>query len=89
LLDFLYDPPERNPGKPWIWILIDSLIISGITFISTLPSDRLPTTVDLYISLKAFLYAFLIQVAVERGLKPYLAKRNNNNEGDERSRGED
>jgi hypothetical protein len=34
-------------------------------------------------------YAFLIQVAVERGLKPYLAKRNNNNEGDKRSRGED
>jgi len=89
LLDFLYDPPNRNPGKSWIWILIDSLIISGITFISTLPSDRLPSTFDLYISLKSFIYAFLIQVAVERGLKPYLVKRNNNNEGDERSRGED
>lgn len=89
MLDFLYDPPERNPGKPWVWILIDSLIISGITFISTLPSDRLPSTFDLYISLKSFVYAFLIQVAVERGLKPYLAKRNNDNEGDEKSRGED
>ena len=89
MLDFLYDPPNRNPGKSWIWILIDSLIISGITFISTLPSDRLPSTFDLYISLKSFIYAFLIQVAVERGLKPYLVKRNNNNEGDERSRGED
>jgi len=89
LLDFLYDPPERNPGKPWIWILIDSLIISGITFISTLPSDRLPSTFDLYISLKSFVYAFLIQVAVERGLKPYLSHRKNNENGDEKSRGED
>jgi hypothetical protein len=41
------------------------------------------------VSLKAFVYAFLIQVAVERGLKPYFSKRNNVDEGDERSRGED
>jgi len=78
VLDFSYDPPERNPGKPWKWILIDSLIIAGIAFISTLPSDRLPNVLDAYIALKAFMYAFLIQVAVERGLKPRLNSRNNN-----------
>ena len=79
MLDFTYDPPDRNPGKPWKWIMIDSLVIAGIAFISTLPSDRLPSLLDAYISLKAFTYAFLIQVAVERGLKPRLNSRNNNN----------
>jgi len=78
MLDFAYDPPDRNPGKPWKWIVIDSLVIAGIAFISTLPSDRLPSLLDAYTSLKAFMYAFLIQVAVERGLKPRLNSRNNN-----------
>ena len=78
MLDFTYDPPDRNPGKPWKWIVIDSLIIAGIAFISTLPSDRLPSLLDAYIAVKAFIYAFLIQVAVERGLKPRLNRRNNN-----------
>jgi len=79
VLDFTYDPPDRNPGKPWKWILIDSLVIAGIAFISTLPSDRLPSLLDAYIAAKAFIYAFLIQVAVERGVKPRLNSRNNNN----------
>lgn len=79
MLDFSYDPPDRNPGKPWKWIVLDSLVIAGIAFISTLPSDRLPSLFDTYVALKAFIYAFLIQVAVERGLKPHLNNRNNNN----------
>jgi len=78
MLDFTYDPPDRNPGKPWVWIVLDSLIIAGIAFISTLPSDRLPSLLDAYIAVKAFIYAFLIQVAVERGLKPHLS----NNKGE-------
>jgi len=79
-LDFTYNPPDRNPGKPLAWIVIDSLIIAGIAFISVLPSDRLPALLDIYVAVKAFIYSFLIQVAVERGLKPYLS---NNKEGRE------
>ena len=80
MLDFFYDPPERNPGKPWKWILADSAIIAGIAFLSTLPADRLPNVLDLYLAVKAFIYAFLIQLAVERGLKPRISKRRSNNE---------
>ena len=78
MLDFAYDPPDRNPGKPWKWILIDSLVIAGIAFISALPGDRLPSLLDAYVAVKAFTYSFLIQVAVERGLKPRLNRRNSN-----------
>ncbi len=69
MLDFAYDPPERNPGKPLKWIVIDSLIIAGIAFLSTLPSDRMPNYQDLYMAIKSFAYSFLIQLSVERGLK--------------------
>lgn len=71
VLDFVYDPPERNPGKPLKWILIDSLIIAGISFVATLP-EHIPALNELYISLKSFAYSFLLQLAVERGLKPWL-----------------
>ncbi len=74
-MDMAYDPPERNPGKPWKWILVDSLIIAGIAFVASLPGDRLPSLYDLYVALRAFVYSFLIQLAVERGLKPRRAGR--------------
>jgi hypothetical protein len=80
MLDFFYDPPNRPKSKPWKWILVDSAIIAGIAFLSTLPTDRLPDVLDLYLAVKAFMYAFLIQLAVERGLKPYISKRKNSNE---------
>jgi len=76
MLDVAYDPPDRNPGKPLKWILIDSLIIGLIAFISSLPANRLPTLLDLYVALRGFFYALFIQLAVERGLKPiYYRKR--------------
>ena len=50
-------------------MVIDSLVIAGIAFLSALPADRLPNALDVYVALKAFLYSFLLQVAVERGLK--------------------
>lgn len=75
VLDIVYDPPDRNPGKPWKWILIDSAILAGIAFISALPGSRLPTIMDLYTAIKAFIYVFLVQVAIERGIKPYYYKR--------------
>jgi hypothetical protein len=78
VLDLLYDPPNRIRGKPLKWIIVDSLIIAGIAFLSALPADRLPTVLDLYVALKAFLYAFLIQLAVERGIKPKLNSSGSN-----------
>ncbi|MCC6057106.1 MAG: hypothetical protein LM583_10565 [Desulfurococcaceae archaeon] len=79
MLDMIYNPPSRNPGKPIKWILFDSLIIAGIAFLSSLPSDRLPNVFDMYVAVKAFAYSFLIQMAVERGIKPYLARKNDAN----------
>lgn len=77
MLDICYDPPERerNPGKPWKWMLIDSAVIAGIAFVASLPGDRLPSVLDLYIALKAFIYSFLMQLAVERGIKPRVRRR--------------
>jgi len=75
VLDIAYDPPHRNPGKPLKWILIDSLIVAVIAFVSLLPSSRLPTVLDLYVALKAFIYTFVLQIAVERRIKPYYYYR--------------
>jgi len=74
MLDFTYDPPDRNPEKPLRWILIDSLIIALIVFISALPPDRPPTLTELYIALRGFFYALIVQLAAERGIKPYMRR---------------
>jgi len=71
-----YDPPERNLGKPLKWILLDSLIIAGIAFVSALPTDRLPDIYDVYVGVRGFFYALLIQLAVERGIKPHMRRNN-------------
>jgi len=76
-----YDPPNRNPSKPIKWIIIDSLIIAGIAFVASLPFDRIPNVYDLYVALRAFIYAFLIQLAVERGLKPIVYKNGSKTNG--------
>jgi hypothetical protein len=54
---------------------VDSAIIAGLAALAVLPSDRLPSTVELYIALKAFAYSFLFQLAVERGLKKYKSRK--------------
>ena len=83
MLDMAYDPPERNPGKPFKWIVIDSAVVAAISFIAALPADRLPSTLELYVALRAFMYIFLLQLAVERGIKPLYKKYRNNNNGEE------
>lgn len=75
-----YDPPSRNPGKPLVWMIIDAAIIAAISFIAALPVDRLPNLTEVYIASRAFAYSFLLQLAVERGIKPRLNKNSNNNE---------
>jgi hypothetical protein len=86
MLDIAYDPPEsaskneEQPKqlKPFAWIIIDSIIIASIALLASLPSDRLPSILDLYVALKAFFYSFVVQLAVERGLKPLVKKRSEN-----------
>lgn len=58
--------PSRR--KHWKWIALDSLIIAGIAFFAVLPSS-LPDIEDLYICVRAFGAAFLLQAAVELGLR--------------------
>ena len=85
MLDIAYDPPENEKKqkqlKPFTWIIIDSIIIASIALLASLPSDRLPSLLDLYTALKAFFYSFVVQLAVERGLKP-LVKGRGNEEGE-------
>lgn len=66
MLDIAYNPPERkwNPGKPWKWILADSLVIGVIAFVASLP-QAIPTLPQLYIAVKAFVLAFFLQTAAE------------------------
>ena len=79
MLDMIYDPPNRSVGKDFKWILLDSLTIAGIAFVAALPADRLPTLFDAYVAVKAFVYSFLIQLATERGIKPWVYKKKNGN----------
>jgi hypothetical protein len=82
MLDIAYDPPEKEEQpkqfKPFVWVIIDSIIIASIALLASLPSDRLPSLLDLYVALKAFFYSFVVQLAVERGLKPLVKKRSEN-----------
>jgi hypothetical protein len=78
MLDIAYDPPDRNPGKPLKWILFDSFVIGLLAFVASLPYDRIPTQLDIYIALRAFLYAFVMQLVVEYGIKPWWRNRRNN-----------
>jgi len=69
VLDIAHDPPTQGKEKAWRWILIDSLIIACLTLVATLPETRPPSLEELYAALRAFFYALLLQLAVERGLK--------------------
>lgn len=65
------DPKKASNGdgrKKWENMIIDALIIGGIALLSTL-SNEIPGVVEGYIALKAFGLAFLLQIAVERGIK--------------------
>ena len=76
VLDILYDPPEReesNETKPFKWMIIDSVIIALIVFVATLPG-HIPSIEDVYLALKAFVFTFFFQLALERGIKPLRRK---------------
>ena len=66
---------QTNPGeesgdgrKTWADMLVDSAIIGGIAVFASIGS--MPLTWDTsWIAFKAFGAAFLVQLAIERGLK--------------------
>jgi len=87
VLDMIYDPPERNPGKPFKWIIIDSLIVAGITFVSILPGDRLPNIMDFYAAARAFMYVLLVQISVEKGIKPYYYRKRKTKKDTQKEKG--
>lgn len=62
------NPSGENTQKPWKWILIDSLIIALVAMVAVMPS-AMPDVNSAYVMFKAFLISFVLQLAVERGLK--------------------
>jgi hypothetical protein len=62
------DPNGENAQKPWKWILVDSVVIGGIAMVANMPS-AIPTAADLWVMFKAFIGSFILQLAIERGLK--------------------
>lgn len=59
---------EQATQKPIKYIVLDSLIIAGIALFAVSPT-ACPTIDDLWTMLKAGGAAFLLELAVERGLK--------------------
>jgi len=72
VLDMLHrehtNPDKKNKRKPMKWIIIDSAIIGGISAFACAPSF-VPGLSELWVMCKAFVGAFLFQLAVERGIK--------------------
>lgn len=72
MLDIIHrghtNPERKNSRKPFKWILLDSVIIGGIAAWACAP-NWIPSVADIWVMFKAFCGAFLLQVAVERGIK--------------------
>ena len=62
------NPHRRNSRKPFKWILADSIIVGLIAMTSTMPSTP-PSIESLWVMFKAFLTSFVLQLAIERGVK--------------------
>lgn len=62
------NPEGKNARKDMKWILVDSAIIGAIAMCAAMPST-VPTIPDLWVMVKAFLGSFILQLAIERGLK--------------------
>jgi len=71
MLDFVnrkHNPEPKRARKPLKWIIIDSLIIAALVFVSSLP-DRIPDLQDLYLAFKVAMYSFFVQLVVELGIR--------------------
>lgn len=65
---WLGDGEGKNGRKTWTAMIIDSAIIGFIAMAASMPAV-IPTQDDMWIMFKAFFGAFILQLAVERGLK--------------------
>jgi hypothetical protein len=61
---------QEDTRKTWREMLIDSAIIGAISVFAVIGSEP-PTWNTVWIAFKAFGAAFVIQLAVERGLKKW------------------
>jgi len=57
-----------NNRKTWKWMIVDSAIVGGIAAFAAIGTAG-PTWDTMWVIFKAFGLAFLLQLAVERGLK--------------------
>ena len=62
------NPEGKNQRKPMKWIVIDSAIIGLIAMVACMP-DVVPTLNEVWVMGKAFIGAFVVQLAIERGIK--------------------
>ena len=58
----------KNHRKPWRWMIIDSIIIGVIALVAVMGNEP-PGWPELWVMLKAFIGAFALQLAIERGIK--------------------
>ncbi|MHC1600504.1 MAG: hypothetical protein ACXQS5_06780 [Candidatus Methanospirareceae archaeon] len=63
-----HNPEPKRARKPLKWIIVDSLIIAALVFVSSLP-EQLPTLADLYLAGKVAMYSFFVQLVVELGIR--------------------
>uniref|UniRef100_A0A6M3Y174 Uncharacterized protein n=1 Tax=viral metagenome TaxID=1070528 RepID=A0A6M3Y174_9ZZZZ len=72
ILDLISQPEINADGekkkKTWRNMVIDAVIIGGIAVAAVMGND-VPGTVEMWVMLKAFTAAFLLQLAIERGLR--------------------
>jgi len=62
------NPERKNKRKPFKWIIIDSVIVGLIAMAAAMPST-IPTVNELWVMFKAFFGSFVLQLAIERGIK--------------------
>ena len=62
------------------WILVDALVVAFIALFAIAP-QTIPDMAQCWTMIKAFLAAFFVEVAVERGIKQKEPKNNNSKTG--------
>lgn len=72
MLNIITNPGTSANGKAkrkeMLGMLLDAIIIAMIATAAVMGND-VPTNTELWVMLKAFLAAFFLQLAVERGIK--------------------
>jgi len=61
--------------RPIRSMLLDSFLVGGIVFVSTLPETHLPGIHSLYVATRGFLYYFLAQLLVDNAMRNVVNSR--------------